>query len=423
MAFRRRGKKGIFYFEMRVPVRFAAIENREFVRMSLGTQSEEEAERRHAKTRQLLIAGWEASQAGRADDAAVYQSAIVGLCNVSGFDYLATDGVVSLPLERLLERLGTVVPGHAPTADAILGADGAADMSLSQLPEAYEEAVAAELTGKNENQLRKWRLDREKFVRDFIEVCGDLSLHDVSREHVGKYRRELTSRLTAGALVENSANRRMQALGKMVNTVLWERWGKRTEAFKEMGWREKKKKRRNTQVSYSPKFIRTRILAPRALDGLNADARDIVLAAINTGAGPSELVNLNSQTIHLDREVPCIEIRPDGRELKNVHRERTIPLVGISLEAVARHPNGFERYDNENSLSNLVNKYFRNNDLKETPEHTLKSLRHSFRDALRNVGCPDSVAEELMGHVQQGTVYGEGVWMETAQRWLKEIAY
>ena len=46
-----------------------------------------------------------------------------------------------------------------------------------------------------------------------------------------------------------------------------------------------------------------------------------------------------------------------------------------------------------------------------------------FRDALRNVGCPDSIAEELMGHVQEGTVYGEGVWMQTARDWLEKIAY
>lgn len=423
MAIRRRGKKGIFLFEMRVPKRFCTIEEREFVRHSLGTADETLANRKHDQTKQLLIAQWEAATVGRTNDVERYQRAIVKLCRASGFDYLATDSVAELPLSSLLDRTDGVSGGDVPAAGALLGGEGLGDLPVSELRDAYEETVKAELTGKSAKQIQKWRNDRDMILREFLEVCGDMLLREVAREHASKYRRSLTERLVAGELVENSANRRMQALGRMVNDVLWDRYGLRTTAFKEMGWREKKKKRRNTQVSYSPNFIRSKILAPGVLDRLNEDARDILLVALNTGAGPSELVNLKTETIHLEAEVPYIDIRPDGRELKNVYRERQIPLVGLSLEAMARHPAGFKRYENGDSLSNLVNKYLKNNGLKESPDHTLKSLRHSFRDALRNAGCPDSIAEELMGHVQEGTVYGEGVWMETAKDWLEKIAY
>jgi integrase len=424
MGMRRRGKGGTFMFEMRVPRRFRDVEPKEFERFSLGTDAEDLATRKHDQNKRLLIAKWEAMQSGRNGDAETYQKAIVDLCRASGYDYLPARDIAALPLGPLLDRVDQVPPrASVEVADALAGGSAAVDIPLSDLLGVFEQVVRADLVNKDARQMKKWRNDRDLVLREFQAVCGDLDLRAIEREHVSKYRRALTDRIVAGELVQNSANRRVQALGKMVKTVLWDRYGLRTDAFQEMGWREPKTKRRNTQVSYSPEYIQTRLLARGALDNLNEDARDIFLASVNTGAGPSELVNLNADTIRLDADVPHICIIPDGRELKNVYRERVLPLVGVSLDAISRHADGFTRYQNGDSVSNLINKYLRNNDLRETKDHTFKSLRHGFRDRLRNVGCPDSIAEELMGHVQAGTVYGEGVWLDVAQDWLRKIAF
>ncbi len=422
MGIRRRGKKGTFLFEMRVPKQFRDVEPREFVRQSLKTDSEALAAKKEARARELLLARWEALQAGRIDDAERYQKAVVDLCRASGFDYLPSQDVARLSIDALADRVQAAKRDAPVVHAALLGGEDLAEIHMSDLLERFEDVVEADLVRKDLKQKRKWRADRQRVIDEFIDECGDMDIRDVSREAASKYRRALSDRLVEGELVYNSANRRIMALGKMHREVLWDRYAVRSEAFKEMGWREPKQKRRPTQVSYSTGFISGRLLAPGALDALNVDAADALRAIINTGISPSELVNLNASTIHLDHSIPHIAIRPHGRELKNVYRERDIPIVGVSLEAFERHPNGFVRYDNGDSLSNLVNKYLRNNDLKETPEHTLKSLRHAFRDRLRNTSCPDSVAEELMGHEQDGTVYGEGVWLGVARDVLLGIA-
>jgi integrase len=67
---------------------------------------------------------------------------------------------------------------------------------------------------------------------------------------------------------------------------------------------------------YETKFIQNRLLADGALDGLNEDARYIIYVIADTGLRPSEVVNLNSKTIHLKAKIPHVSVLPDGRRLK-----------------------------------------------------------------------------------------------------------
>ena len=58
---------------------------------------------------------------------------------------------------------------------------------------------------------------------------------------------------------------------------------------------------------------------------------------LETGARPSEIINLSKVRIVLDAEIPYIRIQAEGRLLKTDHSERDIPLVGLALEAIKRH--------------------------------------------------------------------------------------
>ena len=70
----------------------------------------------------------------------------------------------------------------------------------------------------------------------------------------------------------------------------------------------------------------------------------------------------------------------DPRELKSAASVRVVPLVGVALEVFRRFPDGFSRYrEREEALSQLVNKYLRNNGLTTTPQHSLYGLRHSIQ--------------------------------------------
>ena len=77
-------------------------------------------------------------------------------------------------------------------------------------------------------------------------------------------------------------------------------------------------------------FIRDSILAKRAFDTLNPEARRVVYVMVETGLRPSEIVNLTPNTIHLDHRAPHVEVLPEGRVLKTETSKRHIPLLGRS---------------------------------------------------------------------------------------------
>jgi len=67
----------------------------------------------------------------------------------------------------------------------------------------------------------------------------------------------------------------------------------------------------------------------------------LCLAMIETGCRPSELANIEPENIRLDDEIPHIRIRSSSkRALKSTASVREIPLIGVSLEAMKRAPNG-----------------------------------------------------------------------------------
>jgi hypothetical protein len=62
---------------------------------------------------------------------------------------------------------------------------------------------------------------------------------------------------------------------------------------------------------------------------------------------------------------------------------REIPFVGAALAALKAKPEGFPRYrDNSSTFSATANKFLLENGLRPTEEHTVYSLRHSFKDRL-----------------------------------------
>jgi len=174
---------------------------------------------------------------------------------------------------------------------------------------------------------------------------------------------------------------------------------------------------------FSVKWIKEKLLAPGALDGLNPEARAILLVMINTGCRPSELAALTANTIRLDHNVPHISIEPEGRQIKSKHARRTIPLLGVSLEAIRAFPEGFPRYRTSSaSLSATVNKYLRENGLMESDAHVLYSLRHSFEDRMLAAKIDERIRRDLFGHRLSRERYGDGATLEMDQDLLQPVA-
>jgi integrase len=199
----------------------------------------------------------------------------------------------------------------------------------------------------------------------------------------------------------------------------------RKNPFDGLSFSEKKKRKR---PPFPVQWMKDEILVPGKLATMNDQARAILLILVETGARMGEIANLNSATIDIASNVPHIKIEPrhdpdDPREIKTQSSIRTIPLIGMALEALRRHPNGFPRYkDKETVLSNTLNKFFRDNNLFPTDKHTIYSFRHSFEDRMKEAGLDHELRRMLMGHVIDRPDYGIGGAMEWRLRELMKIA-
>jgi integrase len=163
-----------------------------------------------------------------------------------------------------------------------------------------------------------------------------------------------------------------------------------------------------------PDFL-TELLELGRLDGLNG--------AAHSGLRLSEIANLQEQAIHFDADIKYVEVLPEGRVLKTQDSKREMPLVGVALAAMKLHPKGFPRHrDRSSSLSALLNKYLKNAGLRPTKDHTVYSLRHSFKDLLIAAEAPDSLIDNLMGHRRPGPRYGKGAPLELKLKYLESIA-
>ena len=119
-----------------------------------------------------------------------------------------------------------------------------------------------------------------------------------------------------------------------------------------------------------------------------------------------------------------VKILPEGRRLKTDDSEREIPLVGVALAAMRLHPKGFPRYrDKSSGLSATLNKYLTENGLRPTTDHSVYSLRHSFKDRLIGAEAPDSLIDSLMGHKTYKPKYGKGPSLELKLKFMERIAF
>ena len=148
----------------------------------------------------------------------------------------------------------------------------------------------------------------------------------------------------------------------------------------------------------------------------------------------SEAAGLHVSDIHLDREFPYLEIRPNkARRLKTSNSKRIIPLVGDSLWAAQRVTGtrqGYcfpryarEGYCNGNPASAALGKWMKNYC---EAGATVHGIRHAFRDRLRAVEAPVDLIDlidKLGGWSVKsvGMSYGDGYDMRTAHHHMSHI--
>jgi integrase len=164
--------------------------------------------------------------------------------------------------------------------------------------------------------------------------------------------------------------------------------------------------------------------------------RCIVTILAETGCRLAEVTGLASADVYLDTETPYIDLKEHPwRSLKNDKGTiRKVPLTPRAMEAIKAAQtlcNGskflFPQYTTAgkcsiNSVSATLVKWVRSRNGFESTKVDNHSLRHSMKDRLRAVQCPDSIQDQILGHTTKGTGagYGKGYPLEVLAEWVNK---
>ena len=406
-------RQNTWYLKRRVPLRFSSVEPRAEIWRSLKTDSRQVAVLKAEQVWLDLTEGWEATLGGKSEDAAERFRAAQALSDVRGFKFLSVDQVAHQPIEDILARVeaarsGAGVPNE-DTAAVLLGTVDQPRLMLSDLTSHVEGLAALDNKFKNARQMRVWRNARIRAAGNLRLAIGkDVAVMDLTSVHAKAHKNWWEAKMKRDGTSIETANKDFNYVSGMLRRFYDNLdFEDAPRPYLNVGLKDRfKAAKRKGEVPVE--YILERWFAPNAFDGLNADARDILLLAVETGCRQSELFDLPPSAFKLDGDLPYLAIEHeeasddvDGREIKNMHSIRHVPLVGVALAAARRNPSGFPRYRGKASFSALVNKYLRNHDL--VPEGvTAGGLRHTWESRMKRVGYQVDDRGELMGHSVKG---------------------
>ncbi|WP_146617349.1 DUF6538 domain-containing protein, partial [Agrobacterium sp. MS2] len=295
MAIIRRGST--YHLRKRVPLRFRLIEVREHVAVSLHTDSEKLALRKAEEIWSQLVEGWEMALRGDTGGAQARYDAAKNIADHRGFSFIAAPALAAAPLEDIVKRVLAVPTNRDGSVnqrigDALLGGVEEPAIKIEKALEVFWEQEADKERGKSPDQVRKWRNPKAKAVKNLVSQIGNKELSAITRADMVKFRDWWRDRMREENLVANSANKDLIHIGHILRTAN-ARLGLGLDdhldkILKGHSFKDDKGDERD-RPPFSDKWIRETILKDGALDGLNIEARCILLGMINTGARPSEI--------------------------------------------------------------------------------------------------------------------------------------
>lgn len=417
-----------WYLVRRIPKRYESVETRRrTVSITLETDSHSLARHKAPSVWQAQLDHWQAKLDGRSEDARLAYEAVRKVAQGRGFNYLPVAKVARLPDEILLNRIEAIQETEGRVdqneAAALMGTVEPPPLLMSEVWNEFVRFTPDRRLKKSSDQIRKWENPFKRALNRWVAVNGDGALIALRRDDFLSFRSFWIEKIDLEDRSNNTANKDFDKLTNALYTVIDGLGLDFVLPIPKRNWRLPKA----DPVSpppFSAGWIKEKILVAGALDGLNAEARAILVICANTGARPSEIATLMPARIVLAAKTPHIEIRADGRVVKTKRAVRDIPLVGVALEAIREFPEGFPRYrDTPSSLSGIQLKYMRNNGLMETDDHVIYSLRHSFEDRMLKANFPERVKADLMGHDIDRERYGAGLPLADMAILLEGISF
>jgi len=415
----------VYYYFRRVPEDVSHLDKRKFARYSLKTRDKKTAVRKSALRDEYMEQYWQNLREGNDSNPFEAFELATKCAKMHGFPYKSTEEISVESIDEVIKRINkaAIAIDCPETVSSVLGGVDQPKLSLDGCIDKFWPLCIDRIANKSYHQIRNWKNPRQAAIERFIDAVGnDKSVNDLQRSDILKFRGHLRSQIDKKEIAGNTANKIM-GHARDVLIALGVEYEIDTD-FKLLFSDLKFKSKSVSRPPFEAQYIQDCYLSGNNLSNMNFEARMLLYAMSDTGARESELIGLRREDIFLDGNIPHIWIRPyKDHELKTPQSERQIPLVGASLFAFSQIPHGFQHYTNPDTASSTVNKFLRENDLKPTSKHSLYSLRHTFKDRLRDAEAPEEIIDELMGHKKKGPKYGRGHLLEKKYKWLQQIAF
>lgn len=421
-----------WHLRMRVPTKYRSVEKRSEIHLSLKTDSERRARELLPAVEAQIISDLDALielQPGARDRSASLAAAN-RIATSRGFSYRPVTALAEGPIEEILDRFAAMPATDGPeVARALLGGIEEPGLRLSELADEVERIKAHDNRFKNPNQMRLWRNPKKRAVDNLRKALGgaDPMVSEIDNAEALKHRTWWRKKISAENLSPETANRDFANMAGMLKAY-YESISQPSppEPYRRVSLKERHRKS-SRKLEIPSTWIVDKWFAEGAFDGINAEARDILLISIETGCRQSEICDLPPGAIVLDHPIPHIRIEfGDGefrREVKNLASARLVPLVGVALAAARRHPDGFPRYRGTSSYSANMNDRLRTRSLFPTPEHTVGGTRHAWESRMKRAGISSDDRGAMMGHsirsIREREVYGDDMPLEM-KRWLAD---
>ena len=300
---------------------------------------------------------------------------------------------------------------HKAENGTLTEADKLAEMLLTKpMPLMLSKSLEVYFANHQKGTIAKFRADTLKHFKHIFEVLGDVAVVNLTRESAKKY---VVAR--SGRVSTNSVAREISTIKAVLNTVIRENELGINNPFLSITIPDLGKDAR-VREPYTLDEIR---LIIQACLGELTDSKVILLLCALTGARLSEITGLRRQDIYLEADIPNVEIvEYNQRTLKTKNSRRSVPLVGLGVEVLAKHLSShhhdvaFPRYNDGNEVngtnasSTIVGFIKRLGIQDKTVHHT----RHTMRDLLRHADVPPHIIDAIggWGSNSVGESYGRG---------------
>lgn len=420
--------KGKWYAQVTIPLELrAAFNGRKQERRSLGTADKREAERLlHAKATEIYAKFKEAK--ARHDPLAAAATELI--TRLPG--YLVPSSVPATAAwqggdrdslaQDLIERTRSVLSLYVPQGDPedaylISKCQEEVDQALQGFEVTLEQrradeklvgrrvsAVAREFFSDTTYSRQKTQTAYERGVGKFIEFAGDVDIGSVDKPMAVRFADHL------GKTLSNNTLQRDIGAMRILFGQAEERGMIANNPFAGLNLR-----RKGTPVAKRLPFRRSQLEDLFALDMPERDRLCLsVLAA--TGMRLDEVALLEWSDIREEGGIAYFDLQRVNKLVKNGNAARQLPVpAGLRLPPVGAGRIFDYRIDEDGKAENAASKALMRHvrKVRDDPtdrRFTVHSLRHSYKDAMREAGIASDMQDFLMGHqgVGEGGRYGSG---------------